>query len=414
MTAVSVLQTFIHNLRPTSLMIIGLLTVAGFYTGRSMKYVKLPSLIGFMVIGVISGPSLLNLLDETFMDKLSFIMDIALGFVALSIGLELKFSTLKKQGKALLLIILFESFLAFGVVTCGVFALTKNLTLALLFGAIAPASAPAGTVAVIKEYKARGSLTNALYSVVGFDDGLGIIIFGFVSAAAKSMIMRENGVAVPGILEMIGIPMIEIASAFLVGAAAAFLFGLLVRKISSPRDVFILAFAFVLVVAGLSLRLHLSVILTNMIMGIVIVNINPDIITRKIRDELTGAMPLLFLLFFILAGAHLRVSMLPSLGILGIVYIISRSGGLVAGAWLGAVAGKAEKKIRKYLGIGILSQAGVAIGLALKVKQEFTALGPGGVEIGVAIITTVTAASLVFEIIGPIFTKIGLKRAGEI
>ena len=122
----------------------------------------------------------------------------------------------------------------------------------------------------------------------------------------------------------------------------------------------------------------------------------------------------LFLLFFILAGANLHVSMLPSLGILGIVYIISRSSGLIAGDWFGAVAGNAERKIRKYLGMGILSQAGVAIGLALKVKQEFTTLGPGGVSIGVAVITTVTAASLVFEIIGPILTKIGLKRAGEI
>jgi Kef-type K+ transport system membrane component KefB len=414
MTFVDSMQTWIDNLRPTSLLVIGILTAAGFYTGKSAKYIRLPSLIGFMVIGLIAGPSLLGLLDEALMDRLSFITEIALGFVALSIGMELKLSVLKRQGKALLMIILFESFLAFFVVTGGVYVLTKNLPLALLFGAIAPASAPAGTVAVIKEYRARGSLTNALYSVVGFDDGLGIIIFGFVSAAAKSIVLQENGNTVPGFVSMVGSPILEILFALMTGAGAAFLFGFLVRKLSNPRDIFILAFAFVLIVAGISLRFHFSVILSNMTLGIVIVNTNPDSVIRKIRTELTDVMPLLFLLFFILAGANLNVSILPSIGILGIVYIFSRSGGLMAGAWIGAVTGKADSKIKKYLGMGILSQAGVAIGLALTVKHEFITLGPAGFEIGSAVITTITAASIVFEVIGPIFTKIGLKKAGEI
>jgi Kef-type K+ transport system membrane component KefB len=299
-------------------------------------------------------------------------------------------------------------------VTGGLYVLTKNLPLALIFGAIAPASAPAGTVAVIKEYKAQGNLTNALYSVVGFDDGLGIIIFGFVFASVKNILMGGNDGYVPGFMSMIGIPLIEIVFALSVGAGAAFLFGFLVRKLSNPRDIFILAFAFVLIVAGVSLRFHLSLILANMTLGIVIVNTNPDTVIRKIRSEITDVMPLLFLLFFILAGANLNVSILPSLGILGIVYILSRSGGLMAGAWIGAVTGKAESKIKKYLGMGILSQAGVAIGLALTVKNELTTMGPAGFELGSAVITTVTASSVVFEIIGPILTKIGLKRAGEI
>jgi Kef-type K+ transport system membrane component KefB len=144
------------------------------------------------------------------------------------------------------------------------------------------------------------------------------------------------------------------------------------------------------------------------------VNTQPDSFIQKIRTELTQAMPLLFILFFILAGANLNISLLPSLGLLGIIYILARSTGLTGGAWFGAWVGKAEEKIKKYLGMGILSQAGVAIGLALIVKREFSVLSVHGVEIGSTIITTITATSIIFEIIGPILTKVGLEKAGEI
>jgi Kef-type K+ transport system membrane component KefB len=125
-------------------------------------------------------------------------------------------------------------------------------------------------------------------------------------------------------------------------------------------------------------------------------------------------MPLLFILFFVLAGASLHIALLPSLGLVGLIYIVSRAAGLMGGAWIGSVLGRAEANIRKYLGLGILSQAGVAIGLSLIVKQEFTPLGAWGASIGTAVITTVTATSIVFEIVGPILTKIGLQKAGEI
>ncbi|MCK5268737.1 MAG: hypothetical protein KAR07_11225, partial [Spirochaetes bacterium] len=180
------------------------------------------------------------------------------------------------------------------------------------------------------------------------------------------------------------------------------------------RDIFILLFSFVLITTGLCSLFHLSLILTNMILGIVLINTQANSLIRKIHNELSYVMPLLFILFFVLAGANLHVSALPAVGIIGVVYIIGRSSGLMGGAWLGAVVGKAETKIRKYLGLGILSQAGVAIGLSLIVKHEFSKLGPEGIKIGTIVITTVTATSIFFEIIGPILTKIGLKKSGEI
>jgi len=151
-----------------------------------------------------------------------------------------------------------------------------------------------------------------------------------------------------------------------------------------------------------------------MILGIFIVNTQSHSLVEKIHNELSEFMPLLFVMFFVLAGSNLHISALPSLGLLGLVYILGRTTGLMGGAAIGSALGKLPPNIRKYLGMGILSQAGVAIGLALIVKNEFSAFGAHGSYIGDTVITTVTATCIFFEIIGPILTKIGLEKAGEI
>lgn len=408
------IQSWLADISLPHLLIVGIMTIAGFYFGKTMKYIRLPSIIGFMLIGALLGPSLLNLVDEGLQRNLSFITEIALGFVAVSIGLELSFSTLKQQGLSIILIIFSESLLTFILVSAGVYLLTGNLPLSILFGAVAPASAPAGTVAIIQEYKAKGSLTRALYSVVGFDDGLGIIIFGFAFTFARSLITNVAGTDGPGFLALISRPLLEIVLSAAVGSFMAVIYCFLARRLIHRRDLFILTFAIVLISTGICLWLDLSFILTNMVLGIVVVNTQPRRLIQKIRDQLTEVMPLLFILFFILAGSNLHLSALPALGLTGLVYMLCRSAGLMGGAWFGALIGRAEKKIRRYLGMGILSQAGVAIGLALIVKQEFSQINAAGAEIGFKVITTVTATSILFEIIGPILTKIGLEKAGEI
>lgn len=403
-----------HNIHLEPLLIVGIMAGLAFYTGKSMKWIKLPSIIGFMIVGVLLGPSLFDIINEEFQEKLTFITDIALSFVALSIGLELSFQTLKKQGMGIIAAIVTESFMAFIVVTGLLYAVTGDLPLSLIFGALAPASAPAGTVAIIQEFKARGPLTNALYSVVGFDDGLGIIIFGFAAAFAKSLLAQEIGMEAGSVLSLIGKPMIEVGLSLVIGVGIAAVFSILVRRLKSGRDIFILLFSFVLLSSGICHTLHLSIILTNMIFGIVIVNTQRFTLVEKVHNELTKIMPLLFVLFFTLAGANLHISALPSLGIIGLLYIIGRSSGKISGATAGAYIGKLPDNIRKYLGIGILSQAGVAIGLALIVKSEFVEFGEHGAYIGASVITTITATSIFFEIIGPILTKVALSKSGEI
>jgi NhaP-type Na+/H+ or K+/H+ antiporter len=426
-------------LRQETLLLLGVVLLVGYYAGGLARRLKLPSLIGFMLLGVLTGPSLMNWLSEPVQHRLGFITDIALGFVAFGIGSELSFRELRKLGGGIVTIIFAESFGAFLLVLGVIWLLTRNLPMALLFGALAPASAPAGTVAVIQEYRAKGSLTQALYAVVGFDDGLAILIFGFSFALARLLLLREIGAAGAsgGIMAAMWQPLGEIGLSVLVGTVLGFAFRFLARRISRGGDMLVMTFGIVFVGVGISEHFHLSLILTNMIVGMVIVNTCRENSVRQITTPLSSIMPLVFLLFFALAGAHLQVAELPKLGMVGIVYILARSAGLIGGSRLGAAMGHVEPKIKKLIGLGILSQAGVAIGLSLIITQDFAELardpkvaealtgflathpGPAGalyspIAMGAAILTTVTATCIVFEIIGPILTKIALQKAGEI
>ncbi|MEA2103538.1 MAG: cation:proton antiporter [Candidatus Cloacimonadota bacterium] len=408
-----------------TILLVGLITIISFYFGKLMKYVHLPLIIGYMLIGVILGPSIFNFINSGIQNNLAFITDIALGFVALSIGLELRISSLKKLGIGILYIILLESFGAFILVFGGIFLLTGNLPMALIFAAVAPASAPAGTVAVIQEFKAKGNLTRALYAVVGFDDGLGIIIFGFAAAFARSILAHQSGTASENFLLLIFNPLKEIFFSVAFGIMVGMLLSILARRLKNATDIFIIIFGFVLISVGFCEVARLSPILTNMVVGAIVVNTQSRNLVRKMSERLPHIMPLIFILFFTLAGSSLHISALPSLGLLGLIYVFTRSAGLIGGSRLGGIIGKVENKIKKYLGLGILSQAGVAIGLALIVKHEFRGLGKvvdivNGIEItsgdqlGTIVITTVTATCIFFELIGPILTKYGLKKAGEI
>ena len=409
---------------PYLFLLAGAMLILCFYAGKLIQKTTLPSLIGYMLIGALFGPSFkrfgLEWFSEPVLESLGFITQTALGFVAFSIGSELSIRSLRRLGNGIIWIIFSESFAAFIVVTALVYGVTRDLPMALVFGAMAPASAPAGTVAIIQEYKAKGSLTQALYAVVGFDDGLAIIIFGFAAAIAKSLLLAETGAAAEGFLQMLKAPAVEILLSVGVGTVLGFLLTQLVRFIRDSREMLIIVFGVIMLATGLSMMWHLSLILTNMVVGFVLVNTRRPSLVHRVTAPLLDIMPLTFVLFFCLAGAHLQLAALPGLGILGIVYILGRSAGLIAGARIGAGFGHVEEKIKKYVGLGILSQAGVAIGLALIVGSDFAGLGvvtdgvSHGEMIGSKVITTITATCIVFEIIGPILAKYALDKAGEL
>jgi len=430
-----------HMFRQQALLLLGIATVIGFYFGRFARRLNLPSIIGFMVLGLLLGPSALGLFDGAHngepgnLETFSFITEIALGFVAFTIGAELSLRSLRQLGGGIVSIILAESFAAFFVVMLTIYFLTRSWPLALLFAAVAPASAPAGTIAVIQEYRTKGSLTKALYAVVGFDDGLAILIFGFAAALAKTILLADLKVTgtSESLLAAMKEPALEILGSIVVGTVLGFVFCQLVRRLQQPRDMLVMVFGIVLAATGISLHFHLSLILTNMVIGFVFVNTRHRGLLHRVTAPLQEILPLLFVLFFCLAGAHLEIAELPKLGVIGVAYILARTAGLMGGARIGASIGRVEDKIKKYVGMGILSQAGVAIGLSLIIHKDLGKLArrpevaavikalPAGerlmydpLAMGAALITTVTATCIVFEIIGPILTKIALRKAGEI
>ncbi|MCK4233034.1 cation:proton antiporter [candidate division WOR-3 bacterium] len=392
------------------ILLIGIIILAGLVGKKLSNRIKLPGVTGYLIVGVLLGQSLLNLINIQFLEASGFITDITLGIVGFIIGNQLAAKKFKKIGKRIPIIVLTESFGAFILVSIAIFLLTRRIDLALLLGAIAPATAPAGTVAVLREYRAKGNLTNSLLAVAGLDDGLCIMIYVFVSAIIRVTLFSVGTVSFYKIFIS---PLIHILLSLVIGGCAGLLLTLFIRKIRTREETMIIVFGFILLFTGISNLLNISLILVNLSMGIVVANLSHHLSTRlsRILDE---TVPIVFIVFFVLAGAHLDVRLLPVMGLLGLFYIIFRSAGKIGGASFGAFISKAPKKLKKYLGFGLLSQAGVAIGLSLLVVREFSTYGQTGQELSVIIVTTIAATTVIFEIIGPITTKIAITKAGEV
>lgn len=401
------------------LLVCGTIIVAGLYAGRLSRYFQLPALIGYMLVGLSLGPHMTDFLTAELLHHLNFLVDLGLGLVAFTIGAELHLKQFRKMGKTLLMIILAETLGAFFIVAASIGYFSGDWALGILLGAIAAASAPAGTVAVIQECHAQGPLTRTIYAVVGLDDALSVVVFGFALVAAKSIILQSNGHGGDeSLLYDILKPMSEILGACLLGWAAGRCYVILVRNLKDGGDVLALTIGLICLICGICEWLHFSLILANMVIGVYLVNSGREGIVRRVREKISTVMPLMFILFFALAGAHLDVGLLSMIGLVGLVYIVSRIIGKAGGAWVGGVWGRAPSLIRKNLGIAILSQAGLAVGLALIVHNELSALERMGVhaaaEVAAVVLTTITATTVVFEVIGPILTRWALVRAGEI
>lgn len=390
------------------LFFVGIAIICGLLGGKCSNRLKSPAVVGYLIVGLILGQSGLNLFGLKVLGKLGVFNDLALSLIAFMIGSEMLMSVLRKIGKGIAIIIFSESFGAFLLVAGGVYLLTRKLYMALIFGAMAPASAPAGTAVVLQEYRAKGPLTNALYAVVGLDDGLAIVIYAFAAALSRAFLTGEQ----TSIYYILKGPVIEISGALLLGGFVGISLGYFIRKVDNRNEVLAISLGAIFICTGLSNYFKFSLILTNLIAGMVSANFFV-FANRRITDTFASITTPIYIVFFVIAGAHLQIRLLPSMGLIGIVYILCRIVGLVGGSFMGATIAKSEPVIRKYLGLGILSQAGVAIGLALLVTREFASLGEAGQKLSILMINTIAATTIVFEIIGPIATKIAISKSGE-
>jgi len=390
------------------LLLLGIAVAVGFGGGKLFQKLHVPQVVGYIVVGVFLGSSVLKLFGPQLLDQLTDINAFALGLIGFMIGSELRLSIFRRLGKTIFSILLFEALGAFLLVALGVFALTGKLYLGLLFGALASATAPAATVQVLWEYKARGRLTSTLLAIVGLDDAMALILYGFAISISKTL-FANAGLSVFSIVVK---PVEEILLSLAVGAIMGLGLSSLTRRMRNKGETLILSLAAILLCCGLAKSWGLSLILSNMAMGITLANMAP-FGGRRTYSVVQSFVPPVYVLFFVLVGARLQVGLLPQMGVLGLIYLVARSGGKMLGARLGAQISGAARVVKRYLGICLISQAGVAVGLAIDVHREFFQLGEAGAQVGIMVINIITATTFMLELIGPPCVRWAIVKAGE-
>lgn len=393
----------------TTMLGLVLAMVAGLLMTRIMKLFNLPNVTGYLVAGIIVGPYCCNFVNATSLAEISFISTVALGFIAFSIGGEFKLSTIKAIGGKVIVIAIIQAIGAVFMVMGGLFILRAinpdliSVPSILILSAISAATAPAATLMVVKQFKAKGPVTETLLPVVAFDDAIALMVFAVCFGLAKSL---TSGAEISAISVVVR-PLLEIVVSLAIGGAIGFVLSVVCRFFRSRANRLGWMIACVLAGVGICELLELSSLLTCMMTGAVFCNMREDSV--KILDGSERWTPPLFMLFFVISGATLDLAVIPQVGLVGIVYLVCRSIGKYAGSYGSALIMKTDKSVRNYLGITLLPQAGVAIGMATIVANT-----EGMDEVAKSVVTVVLCATLIYELIGPVLTKWALAKAGEI
>ncbi len=395
------------------LLLFGVILLIGLTVGEGSKRIKAPTVVGYIMAGVLIGPTLLNFLTPEKVDSFIPITSFALSIIGFNIGAELEWRRIKSLGKSIFFIVIFESILAFAFVSTGIYFLTGHIEYGLIFGSLAAATAPAATVDVIYEYKAKGPLTTTLLAVVGLDDAMAIIIYSFSLAFAKSVLAPTINLTFSSVVLT---PAKEIFGSILLGIFLGIIFVIIAKKIKNKMKTLILTLAFLFIGAGISMHLHFSLILTSMAMGVCVVNVS-SVTSHKVSGIIGEFVPPIYIIFFALVGARLDLRNIANIGWLSFMisgfYVVLRAAGKYTGVFLGALISKAKNTVRKYSGFALFSQAGVAIGLAIFSANQLSIISDKGKALATMIILIITLTTFLVQIIGPPFVKFAIFKAKE-
>ena len=398
---------------------------AGLLMSRAVKPLGLPAVTGYLVAGVLIGPYCLGALGALglgfvsmgYVERFGLISDVALGFIAFSIGNEFRLSQLKKTGKQATVIGIVQALTAtlFVDVALCILSLvlgeeTFPMSAAILLGAVATATAPAATLMVVRQYKAKGKLTDILLPIVALDDAVGLVVFAVSFGVAKAMVSGQLD-----IVSIVVNPLIEIVVSLLVGALMGFLFSKAENFFHSRGKRLSVSVGFVILTVALTMvefrigkvTVGMSSLLTCMMLGTVFCNVCES--SEELMDRVDRWTTPLFILFFVISGAELELSVFTSLATIGVgvVYILFRSFGKMTGASLSAKAMGCDPMIVKHLGTTLLPQAGVALGMSVTVMEL-------GDAVGGLVRNIILFSVLIYELVGPVLTKNALMQAGEI
>ena len=399
---------------------------AGLMLSRLAKMVKLPAVTAYLVAGILVGPYLLGQIwipdanihlgfTTADFDDYKLLSDVALGFIAFAIGNEFRLATLKKTGRQATVIGIVQAVATTLLVDAALIGLhflkpdLLPLPAAIVLGAVASATAPAATLMVVRQYKAKGPLTDILLPIVALDDAVGLVLFAVSFGIAKALISGQVD-----LLSVVLEPILEVVLSLILGAVMGFLFHFSERFFHSRSKRMAMSVTFVLLTVALSMieftvggvHVAFSSLLVCMMMGTVFCNVCD--FSEELMDRVERWSTPLLVLFFVISGAELELDVFknPLIILLGVVYIVFRSCGKYFGARLSAQATKCDPHIVKFLGITLLPQAGVALGMAMKAEQ----LGEAG-----SVVANITLFSvLIYELVGPYLTKISLQKVGEI
>ncbi len=381
---------------------VAVMLIAGYVMSRLTKKLKLPNVTGYIIAGILIGPYCINIIPAKVVEGMSFLADIALAFIAFSTGEFFKMSTLKKNGGKNIVITVFEALLASIVVFLVMyFALGLSLPFSIVLGALAAATAPASTMMTIRQTNSKGDFVDTLLQVVALDDVVGLVAFSVAIAVATASL--AGTVTAGNVL----LPIVYNIVAFVVGGLLGFLLKLLISKRSTDNRL-IIAVATIFGFCGICSFMDVSPLLGCMAMGTVYMNTSND---DKLFKQLNYFSPPILLLFFVRSGVNFKLDALVSTGesvggvsllVIGVVYFFVRILGKYGGSFLGCLVTKKDKKVRNYLGLALIPQAGVAIGLATLASRTI------GGDTGSALETIILASSVLYELIGPACAKLAL------
>ncbi|NQT32706.1 MAG: cation:proton antiporter [Candidatus Omnitrophica bacterium] len=392
------------------LLVIGVIIILGAVGGKIFKKLNLPQITGYIIIGLILGRTFVGFLDASTVNSFRPVIQLALGIIGFMIGSEIQLDRFKRYSRSIYTILFIEAFLTFFLVAGVTAVITQKIYMGLILGALASATAPAATYSVLGEYKARGPLTMTTLSIVALDDALALLIYGFASVFARSLIVHAD---LP-MIRMMAIPLAQIITSVFVGALAGVVLHKIIAKTHDRERMLPFALGTIILVVGLSIYFKVDPILASMVLGAVVSNLQSSE-NREMFDLIKRFSPPIFILFFVLVGARLDARTLAEGNILflAIAYIVARSIGKVAGAYLGGKLSGAKPTVTKYLGFCLFDQAGVAVGLAIAAYHTFSVLGGEAALAGVTIISIITATTFLLQLIAPPMIKFGIKKADE-
>lgn len=401
------------------ILIIGIITLTGFIFGEIASKIKLPKVTGYILAGIFLNPSLFKFIPQNFVDHTDLITNIALSFITFSVGGTLLYSDVKEKGKGIVYITICEAELAFIAVIAGFLLITSFfihqaqagwlntfIPLSVLIGSLGSPTDPAATLAIAHEYKAKGEVTSTVMAVAAFDDATGIMNFSLALAIANVCILHQGFAAYHFFLQLF----IIIAGSILLGIV----FGVAFNKVTyfikkqSEGVYIVLILALLSLCFGIATILGFDELLSTMTMGAVVVNYNPErekifMILERYTEQL------IFIIFFSLSGMHLNFSVFSKYFFLIIFFVILRATGKIVGTFSGAYLSQSSLVVKKYAAWGLIPQGGIVIGLALLIKQNRQFAGISDI-----ILSVIIGATVIHEMIGPVLSKMMLKKAGEI